>query len=125
MTITNTGANEIADHIAATYRVVAIGNGGDTTSLQSTGLNSFVRMKTGIIPNVAGSSLIYNVSFTGAEIPSSGVSELGIFKSGTGESSGTTPPNGILLSRVTFTNTGVVGSSDTVSFQVRLEVGNE
>tara|TARA_R100001591_G_C4206344_1_gene145209 strand:- start:2 stop:379 length:378 start_codon:yes stop_codon:yes gene_type:complete len=125
MTITNTGANEIADHIAATYRVVAIGNGGDTTSLQSTGLNSFVRMKTGIIPNVAGSSLIYNVSFTGAEIPSSGVSELGIFKTGTGESSGTTPPNGILLSRVTFTNTGVVGSSDTVSFQVRLEVGNE
>ena len=124
MTITNTGANEIADHIAATYRVVAIGNGGDTTSLQSTGLNSFVRMKTGIIPNVAGSSLIYNVSFTGAEIPSSGVSELGIFKTGTGESSGTTPPNGILLSRVTFTNTGVVGSSDTVSFQVRLEVGN-
>jgi len=125
MTITNTGANEIADHIAATYRVVAIGNGGDTTSLQSTGLNSFVRMKTGIIPNVAGSSLIYNVSFTGAEIPSSGVSELGIFKTGTSESSGTTPPNGILLSRVTFTNTGVVGSSDTVSFQVRLEVGNE
>ena len=123
MTITNTGANEIADHIAATYRVVAIGNGGDTTSLQSTGLNSFVRMKTGIIPNVAGSSPIYNVSFTGAEIPSSGVSELGIFKTGTSESSGTTPPNGILLSRVTFT--GVVGSSDTVSFQVRLEVGNE
>ncbi len=125
MTITNTGANEIADHIADTYRVVAIGNGGDTTSLQSTGLNSFVRMKTGIIPNVAGSSLIYNVSFTGAEIPSSGVSELGIFKTGTSESNGTTPPNGILLSRVTFTNTGVVGSSDTVSFQVRLEVGNE
>lgn len=124
MTITNTGANEIADHIADTYRVVAIGNGGDTTSLQSTGLNSFVRMKTGIIPNVAGSSLIYNVSFTGAEIPSSGVSELGIFKTGTSESNGTTPPNGILLSRVTFTNTGVVGSSDTVSFQVRIEVGN-
>lgn len=124
MTVVNTGANEIADHIAATYRVVAVGNGGDTTSLQSTGLNSFVRMKTGIIPDVVGSSLIYNVSFTGAQIPSSGISELGIFKTGTGESDGTTPPNGILLSRVTFTNTGVVGSSDTVSFQVRLEVGN-
>ena len=124
MTIVNTGANEIADHVAASYRVVAIGNGGDTTSVQSTGLNSFVRMKTGIIPNVAGSSLIYNVSFTGAEIPSSGVSELGIVKTGTSESNGTTPPNGILLSRVTFTNTGVVGSSDTVSFQVRIEVGN-
>ena len=124
MTVVNTGANEIADHIAATYRVVAVGNGGDTTSLQSTGLNSFVRMKVGVIPDVVGSSLIYNVSFTGAEIPSSGISELGIFKTGTSESSGTTPPNGILLSRVTFTNTGVVGSSDTVSFQVRLEVGN-
>jgi len=124
MTVVNTGANEIADHIAATYRVVAVGNGGDTTSLQSTGLNSFVRMKTGIIPDVVGSSLIYNVSFTGAEIPSSGISELGIFKTGTSESNGTTPPNGILLSRVTFTNTGVVGSSDTVSFQIRFEVGN-
>jgi hypothetical protein len=124
MTVVNTGANQIANHIAATYRVVAVGNGGDTTSVQSTGLNSFVRMKVGQIPDVVGTSLIYNVSFTGAEIPSSGISELGIFKTGTGESNGTTPPNGILLSRVTFTNTGVVGASDVVSFQVRIEVGN-
>ena len=80
MTIVNTGANEIADHVAASYRVVAIGNGGDTTSLQSTGLNSFVRMKSRVIPDVVGTSLIYNVSFTG-EIPFR-VSELGIFKTG-------------------------------------------
>ena len=124
MTIVNTGANEIADHVAASYRVVAIGNGGETTSLHSTGLNSFVRIKSGVIPDVVGTSLIYNVSFTGAEIPSSGVSELGIFKTGS-NTTGTTPPDGILLSRVTFTNTGVVGSSDTVSFQVRIEVGSQ
>ncbi len=123
MTIVNIGATDIANTLKTNYQVIAIGNGGDTTSLYSTKLNSFVRTKVGQTPDVIGTSLIYNVSFTGAEIPSSGISELGIFKNGT-VGNGTTPPDGTLLSRVTFTNTGVVGASDTVSFQIRIEVGN-
>ena len=70
------------------------------------------------MPTIVGSTLIYNVDFTGSQIPASGVSEIGIFKNGT------TNGNGTLLSRVTFTNTGVVASGDTVSFTVRVEVDN-
>lgn len=122
MTIVNSGANAIADQIAIDYRVIAIGNGGDTTSPQSTGLNSFFRKKINQAPTVTGTSLLYNVTFTGAEMPASGVSELGIFKNGSNTVL-TDPPDGTLLSRVTFTNTGVVAANDTVTFQIRIEVG--
>ena len=55
---------------------------------------------------------MWNVDFLGSEIPSSGVSELGVFKSDGSK----------LLSRVTFTSTGVVAASDTVTFTIRIEV---
>ena len=118
MTVVNEGASAIATLIANNYQVIAIGDGRDTTSASQTGLNNFTFQKTGQVPTVVGSSLIYNVDFTGAQIPPSGVSELGIF------ATGTTNGNGTLLSRVTFTNTGVVASGDTVSFTIRVEVGN-
>ena len=118
MTVVNEGASAIATLIASNYNVIAIGDGRDSTSSSQTGLNNFTFQKTGQTPTVIGSTLIYNVDFTGAQIPASGVSELGIFPSGT------TNGNGTLLSRVTFTNTGVVASGDTVSFTIRIEVGN-
>mgnify|MGYP001188243120 CR=1 FL=1 len=118
MTVVNEGAAAIASLIATNYQVIAIGDGADSTSASQTGLNNFTFQKTGQTPTVVGSTLIYNVDFTGAQIPSSGVSELGIF------ANGTTNGNGTLLSRVTFTNTGVVASGDTVSFTIRIEVDN-
>ena len=118
MTVVNEGAADIADLIKTNYQVVAIGDGRDTTSASQGGLNNFTFQKTGQVPTVVGSTLIYNVDFTGAQIPASGVSEIGIFKNGT------TDGNGTLLSRVTFTNTGVVASGDTVSFTIRVEVDN-
>ena len=119
MTVVNEGASRIATLIATDFNIIAIGDGGDSTSASQTGLNNFVFQHPSTqTPTVVGSTLIYNVSFTGSQIPPSGVSELGIFKSGT------TNGNGTLLSRVTFTNTGVVASGDTVSFTIRVEVGN-
>jgi len=64
-----------------------------------------------VTPSRIGSQLVWNASFTGADIGTQGVSELGIFNSAD-----------TLLSRVTFTNTGVVPSADTVTFTIRLEV---
>ena len=118
MTVVNEGANAVATLIAAEYTVIAIGDGGDSTSASQTRLNNFFFQKANRTPTVVGSTLIYNVDFTGAQIPPSGASEIGIFETGT------TDGNGTLLSRVTFTNTGVVASGDTVSFTIRVEVGN-
>jgi len=118
MTVVNEGATAIANLIKDAYQVIAIGDGRDSTSPSQTGLNNFVFQKTGQVPTVVGSMLVYTVDFTGSEIPPSGASELGIF------ANGTTNGNGTLLSRVTFTNTGVVASGDTVSFIINVEVGN-
>ena len=104
--------------------MIAIGDGRDTTSASQTGMNHFIAKKTGQTPTRVGSTLVYNVDFTGSQIPASGVSEIGIFENGS-DTNTANPPDGDLLSRVTFTNTGVVGSSDTVSFQVRIEVGSQ
>ena len=66
-----------------------------------------------VVPSVIGNQLVWTVSFTGTEIGTQGVSELGIFSAASG---------GTLLSRATFTNTGVVPSTDTVTFTIRVEV---
>ena len=64
------------------------------------------------LPTRVGSTLIWNVDFLGSQIPTSGVSELGVFHKTSGE----------MLTRVTFTSTGVVAASDTVSFTIRVEL---
>ena len=119
MTVVNEGLNAIATLLASEYTVIAIGDGRDSTSASHTGLNNWIAQKTGITPTVTGTTLTYNVSFTGSQIPASGVAELGVF------AANTTNGNGTLLSRVTFRSTGVVGASDTVAFTIRIEVGRE
>jgi len=116
MTVVNEGLNAIATLLASEYTVIAIGDGRDSTSASHTGLNNWIAQKTGITPTVTGTTLTYNVSFTGSEIPASGVAELGVF------ATGTTNGNGTLLSRVTFTNTGVLASADTLTFTIEMEM---
>ena len=111
--IVNGGMDDVAvNYIASKYTTVKIGNGGDDTAASQSELDSFVASKT-VTPSVIGSQLVWTASFTGAEVGTQGVSELGIFKT-SGDK---------LLSRVTFVNTGVVASTDTVTFTIRLEVG--
>ena len=107
--ITNSAKEDIAtNYIAGNYTLIKIGDGADSTSASQTSLDQ----KTGITPTVVGSTLVWNVDFLGSEIPASGVSELGVFKSDGSK----------LLSRITFTSTGVVAASDTVTFTIRIEV---
>tara|TARA_A200000159_G_scaffold140383_1_gene142540 strand:+ start:121 stop:462 length:342 start_codon:yes stop_codon:yes gene_type:complete len=111
--ITNSAKEDIAtNYIASNYTLIKIGDGADSTSASQTSLDHFVAQKTGITPTVVGSTLVWNVDFLGSEIPASGVSELGVFKSDGSK----------LLSRITFTSTGVVAASDTVTFTIRIEV---
>ena len=122
--IVNIGKEEIAvSYIAVNYRKIKVGNGGDDTAASQTKLDSIITIiandntdgnelvKT-VIPSVIGSELVWTVSFTGTELGTQGVAELGIFHSTSDK----------LLSRVTFANTGIVPSTDTVTFTVRLEV---
>ena len=110
--IVNDGINEIAlTHISANYTTVKIGNGADDTAASQTELDAFVASKV-VTPSVIGSQLVWTAEFTGAEVGTQGVSELGIFKT-SGDK---------LLSRVTFTNTGVIPSGDTITFTFRLEL---
>ena len=108
--IVDSGKEALASTVASTFTKVRIGNGGDDTAASQTALDAFVAEKT-VTPSRIGSQLVWTASFTGADIGTQGVSELGIFNSAN-----------TLLNRVTFTNTGVVPSTDTVTFTIRLEV---
>ena len=111
--IVNEGASDIAaGYIAANYTKVKVGSGSDITSAGQTDLDSYVFHKT-VTPSVLNNYMLWNVSFTGTELGNEGVAELGIFHKTTDK----------LLSRVTFTNTGVLASADTLTFTIRMEVG--
>ena len=109
--IVDTGKDDIAAKIASAYTTVKVGNGGDATAASQDALDSIVSTKTSITPSRIGSHLVWSVDFLGSELGNEGVSELGIFDG-----------SDTLLSRVTFTNTGVVASADTVTFTIRVEV---
>ena len=106
----------IANYIQSNYTKIKVGSGGDAPSEADTELDSFVAEKT-VTPSLIGTIMTWTVEFTGAEIGLEGISELGIFKSGN-------PPSGDkMLSRVTFSNTGVLASADTLTITIRVEVG--
>ena len=110
--ITNAGKDDIAvNYIASNYTKIKIGQSGDDTAASQTELDSLVATKT-VAPSVVNSEIVWTASFLGSEIGSQGVSELGIFHTSSDK----------LLSRVTFTNTGVIPASDTVTFTISMEL---
>jgi hypothetical protein len=110
--IVDNGANDIAtQYIAVNYTKVKVGSGGDPTNATQPALDSYVAEKV-ITPSVIGTSILWNVEFSGSDLGNEGVSELGIFHATTDT----------LLSRVAFTNTGVLASADTLTFTVRMEM---
>ena len=110
--ITDAGTNDIvANYMLAQYTTIKVGNGGDDTASSQTELDSFVVSKV-VTPSALGSQIVWTVEFTGSEIGSQGISELGIFKT----------TDDTLLSRVTFPNTGVIASNDSITFTIRMEV---
>tara|TARA_R110002020_G_scaffold14850_2_gene52696 strand:- start:1212 stop:1550 length:339 start_codon:yes stop_codon:yes gene_type:complete len=110
--ITDAGTNDIvANYMLAQYTTIKVGNGGDDTASSQTELDALVVSKV-VTPSALGSQIVWTVEFTGSEIGSQGISELGIFKTS----------DDTLLSRVTFPNTGVIASNDSITFTIRMEV---
>lgn len=96
------------------FTYVGVGDGGDDTSTSQTELDNEVKRKLATV-NMAGNTLVYNVTFTGADLSTNLIRELGIFNH-------ETIGSGTLLTRVSFDAIGPLSSSDEVKFIFRLEV---
>lgn len=110
--IVNQGKQEMAELIKGTFTKIKIGDGADDTNMSQTSLDHLVAVtKTATVQRV-GNTLIYTVTFTGSELSTDKVSELGIFHKDTDK----------LLTRVNFNGIGPLSASESLSFTFRLEV---
>lgn len=117
--IVDSGKNDISvQYIKENYQKIKVGVGSDDTTAGAVDLdspivsNGTVLVKTNQVPIPDGSRLKWSVQFTGAELGTQGVSEIGIFKN-TGD---------IMLCRANFKNTGIISSTDEITFHISLEV---
>jgi hypothetical protein len=96
------------------FTYIDAGDGSDSSSISQTTLDhSVLSTRKSATPELVGNILIYSVDFTGSELGSNTISELGIFNASTG---------GDMLSRVTFNSIGPLAADETISFTFRLEV---
>ena len=110
--IVNAGKVKLANIMIGNFNKIDIGDGGDDTSTSQTSLDhSVLTSKKDCTPTLVGNTVIYEVTFTGSELNSNVISEIGVFNS-----------DGVMLSRVNFNSIGPLASNETVSFTLRLEV---
>ena len=109
--IVNDGKDNLASLLASNYTRIRIGDGSDDTAASQEKLDHEVGAEKTVTPTRVNNLLTWNVTYTGAELPPSGATELGVFNS-----------SGIMLTRVTFKSTGPVAAGDSVTFTVKLEV---
>jgi len=118
--IVNAGKQQLVELIsvatAVPFTFIAVGDGGDDTSTSQTQLDNEIHRKAASV-NRIGNTLVYTVTFTGDNLTTNVIRELGIFnvatKGATGEK---------LLARVNFDTIGPLTSSDEIAFTFRLEV---
>ena len=109
--IVNNGKDNLAELIRLNYTKVRVGDGSDGTAASQENLDHEVGTEKTAPPTRVNNLLTWNVTYTGAELPPSGATELGVFNG-----------SGVMLTRVTFKSTGPVAASDSVTFTVKLEV---
>ena len=118
--IVNTGKQQlvelISDAAAVPFTFIAVGDGGDDTSTSQTQLDNEIHRKTAGV-NRVGNTLVYTVTFTGDNLTTNVIRELGIFNVLTKGAAGEK-----LLARVNFDAIGPLTSSDEITFTFRLEV---
>jgi hypothetical protein len=111
--IVDKGKKQLATKLSETFKYIAVGDGGDDTSTSQETLDNEVYRTPSITPSIVGNTLIYTATFTGSNLSSNVITELGIFDSASG---------GNMLSRVNFNSIGPLASSESISFTFRLEV---
>ena len=107
--ITDAGKNKSADLLMTNFTHIAVGDGGDDTATSQTTL---VR-KAADSKQVVGNTIVYTISFTGSELLSNVISEMGVFNDSSA---------GDMLSRVNFKSIGPLSSNETVSFTFRVVI---
>ena len=119
--IVDTGKKRIAELLSGrennqtyAFKYVRVGDGGDSTSMSQTTLDSQVSDTKTVIPELVGNTLIYEIELLGSDLSSNTISELGVFD---GDSS-----SAKMLCRVSFDPIGPIGASETLTFNFRVEI---
>jgi len=95
------------------FKYVRVGDGGDSTSMSQTTLDSQVSDTKTVAPILVGNTLVYEIEFLGSDLTSNVISELGIFDAASG---------GNMLCRVNFNPIGPLSASETLTFNFRVEI---
>lgn len=113
--ITDAGKNKTADLLIGTngFGHIAVGDGGDDTSTSQNTLDHEIFRKVVDSKQVVGNTIVYTITFTGAELLSNVISEMGVFDASSG---------GNMLSRVNFKSIGPLASNETLSFTFRVVI---
>ena len=108
-----TGLQDNNESTPINFRYIWVGNGGDSTSPSQTTLDNQVGAYKTATPTLVGNTLVYTVTYTGADISSNTISEIGVFDAATG---------GNMLSRIVFDDIGPMTASESITFTLRIEV---
>ena len=108
-----TGLQDNNESTPINFRYIRVGNGGDSTSPSQTTLDYQVGAYKTATPTLVGNTLVYTVTYTGADISSNTISEIGVFDAATG---------GNMLSRIVFDDIGPMTASESITFTLRIEV---
>ena len=111
--ITDAGKNKSADLLMTNFTHIAVGDGGDDTATSQTTLDHEIVRKAADSKQVVGNTIVYTISFTGSELLSNVISEMGVFNDSSA---------GDMLSRVNFKSIGPLSSNETVSFTFRVVI---
>lgn len=110
--IVTAGRQALCDLIVANYTYVAVGDGGDATSSSQTTLDNEIRRESATVRR-KGDKVEYVVEFSGDNLESASISELGIFSATSG---------GTMLSRVNFNALTPLASTDKLEFKFTMVV---
>lgn len=113
--ITDAGKNATADLLigANGFGFIAVGDGGDDTASSQNTLDNEIFRKAADSKTVVGNTIVYTVSFTGSDLLSNVISEIGVFNDANA---------GDMLSRVNFKSIGPLASNETLSFTFRVVI---
>ena len=112
--IVDEGKEKSADLIRAEFNYIAVGDGGDDTSTSQTTLDNQIFRKVVDSSEVVGNTIVYTASFTGTDLTSNVITELGIFNGASSSAK--------MLSRVNFNSIGPLASNESVSFTFRVVI---
>lgn len=112
--ITDKGKNKTAELLSDSFRFIAVGDGGDDTATSQNTLDHEIHRKEVDSRVVVGNTIVYTVAFTGGDITTNVISEMGVFNQ--------LAIGGDMLSRVNFKSIGPLASNETVSFTFRVVI---